>query len=233
MIEHRPLAELSGGDLGWLKARHHFYVGRGNPAHQALGDLVVWNDDHFVSDEGGFGPHPHKDIEIITYVRSGFVLHKDNFGNTGRTDAGDVQVMSAGTGIVHDEITSTEGDGTRILQIWIKPRRPGGEPRWGTKPFPKGDRAGRFVPLASGFPEDEDAVPMRADARLLGATLLAGQSIDYPLGGRRRAYLVPTVGSLNVNGTILAPGDGAAARQEEVLRIEALSDTEIVLVDVA
>jgi redox-sensitive bicupin YhaK (pirin superfamily) len=232
MIEHRPKATLGGGDLGWLKALHHFAVGsHGNPAHKALGDLIVWNDDEIVPG-AGFPAHGHADVEIITYVREGTVSHRDSLGNAGQTDAGDVQVMSAGTGISHAEVNSHHAP-TKVFQIWIRPREKGGAPRWGTKPFPKGDRAGRFVALASGFPDDTEALSIRADARVLGATLAAGQTLTYELGTGRKAYLVPALGKIRLNQVVVETRDGAAARDERALHIEALADTEIVLVDVA
>jgi redox-sensitive bicupin YhaK (pirin superfamily) len=129
-------------------------------------------------------------MEIITYVREGAITHEDSLGNKGRTEAGDVQVMSAGTGIRHAEYNA-EPDLTRIFQIWIEPTRRGEKPAWGAKPFPKGDRAGQFVVLASGFEDDSDALPIRTDARVVGATLKAGETAVYPLGADRRGYLVP------------------------------------------
>ena len=230
MIEHRPVAELGGGDLGWLKALHHFHIGNhGNPAHKALGNLYVWNDDELAPGTG-FPPHPHRDVEIITYVREGYVSHRDSLGNEGRTEAGDVQVMSAGTGIEHGEAGAPD-QWTKIFQVWLHPRARGGEPRWGTRPFPKGDRAGRLVVLASGFAEDTGALIIRADARVLGATLAAGQCLAYDMAPGRKAYLVATSGRVSLNGVLLGERDGAAAREERTLRIAALADTEIVLVD--
>ena len=125
-----------------------------------MGRLRVWNDDEIAPDTG-FPPHPHADMEIITYVREGAITHEDSLGNKGRTEAGDVQVMSAGSGIRHAEY-NREPMPTTLFQIWIEPERSGGEPSWGAKPFPKSDRSGRFVPLASGFAGDGDALPIRA-----------------------------------------------------------------------
>ena len=232
MIEHRPVAELGGGDLGWLKARHHFHVGsHGNPAHKPLGNLYVWNDDEIAAGAGsGFGMHPHRDVEIITYVREGFLQHRDSEGNSGLTRSGDVQVMSAGTGIAHEE-TGASDQRTKIFQIWLQPRQRGGEPRWGTKTFPKADRAGRLVVLASGFAEDTDALPIRADARVLGAMLTVGQRLSYALAPGRKAYLVPTKGSIMLNDRLIEARDGAAVQNEPAIQVEAVVDTELVLVD--
>jgi redox-sensitive bicupin YhaK (pirin superfamily) len=171
-------------------------------------------------------------MEIITYVRHGAITHQDSLGNTGRTEAGDVQVMSAGTGIRHAEY-NRESELTKIFQIWIIPDQRGGAPSWGTKPFPKGDRAGQFVTLASGFAEDDGTLPIRTSARVLGATLKAGQSAEYRLGAGRHAYLVPAAGKIAVNGTEAAAGDGVAIRDETVLHVTAAEDAEVVLVDAA
>jgi quercetin 2,3-dioxygenase len=230
MIERRPFNELAGADHGWLKARHHFSFGEfADPTRMGWGALRVWNDDEIASNTG-FPPHPHADMEIITYVRDGAITHKDSLGNEGRTEAGDVQVMSAGSGIRHAEYNLEPGP-TRIFQIWIVPTRRGGSPAWGSQPFPKGDRSGRFVTLASGFEEDDDALPIRADARVLGATLRAGESADYALGAERHGYLVPATGAVEVNGTRIEARDGAAIAGAEVVRVTAIEDSELVLVD--
>jgi redox-sensitive bicupin YhaK (pirin superfamily) len=231
MIEVRPFKSLGSADHGWLKAKHHFsFAGYYDPDRMGWGALRVWNDDE-VAPDTGFPPHPHANMEIITYVREGAITHEDSLGNKGRTEAGDVQVMSAGSGIRHAEY-NREFENTRLFQIWIEPEREGGKPSWGAKPFPKGDRAGAFVVLASGFEGDTDALPIRADARVLGATLKAGESAEYALGEGRHGYLVPG-GEVEVNGVRVNPRDGAAIADEAVLKITAVSDAEIVLVDAA
>ena len=230
MIERRPFAELGGADHGWLRARHHFsFANYHNPKRMSWGALRVWNDDE-IAPQSGFPPHPHEDMEIITYVRDGAITHQDSLGNTGRTGAGDVQVMSAGTGVRHAEY-NLESELTRLFQIWIEPDARGGAPSWGAKPFPKGDRSGKFVTLASGRPGDEDALQIRADARVVGATIKAGESLTYDIEPGRRAYLVSAVGTVDVNGLRLGPRDGAAAADEAKLTIQAIDDAEVVLVD--
>ncbi len=230
MIERKPYASLGGANHGWLDAKHHFsFAGYHDPARMGWGALRVWNDDA-IAPGTGFPPHPHADMEIITYVREGAITHEDSLGNKGRTAAGDVQVMSAGSGIRHAEYNA-EPDVTRIFQIWIMPERNGGQPTWGAKPFPRGERAGHFVVLASGFAEDAEALPIRAQARVLGASLAAGEQLDYALGAGRYAYLVPAKGAVEVNGVRLEARDGAAIRHEPALRIVALEDAELVLVD--
>jgi len=232
MIERRPFGDLGGADHGWLKAKHHFSFARYyDPERLGHGALRVWNDDE-IAPNTGFPPHPHADMEIITYVRQGAITHEDSLGHKGRTEAGDVQVMSAGSGIRHAEF-NREPIPTTLFQIWIEPEGSGGEPSWGAKPFPKSDRSGRFVPLASGFAEDDDALPIRAPARVLGATLKAGDVAEYALGAKRHGYLVPAQGSIEVNGVRILTRDGAAISNEPVLKIKALEDSEIVLVDAA
>ena len=231
MIELRPHAGLGHAHHGWLNARHHFsFADYHDPARMHWGRLRVWNDDT-IAPQSGFPAHPHRDMEIITYVRQGAITHEDSLGNRGRTVAGDVQVMSAGTGIVHSEY-NLEDEETRIFQIWIFPERSGLAPSWGTRPFPRGERAGAFVTLASGMPDDSEALPIRANARLVAATLAAGQSADYSIGSGRKVYLVPASGRLDINGVQAAAGDGVAVRDEAQLTVTALEDSEIVLVDV-
>jgi len=232
MIVHKPFETLGGADHGWLKARHHFsFAGYHDPRNMNWGSLRVWNDDEIAANSG-FPPHPHADMEIITYVRDGAITHQDSLGNKGRTEAGDVQVMSAGSGIRHAEY-NLEAETTRIFQIWIQPNRTGGAPSWGAKPFPKGDRSGKFVTLASGFENDNDALPIRTNARVLGATLKAGESVEYALDRSRHAYLVPAAGRVEVNGLTLETRDGAAITDETLIRVTALEDAELVLVDAA
>lgn len=230
MIERRPFDSLGGANHGWLDARHHFsFAGYSDPQRMGWGALRVWNDDTIAA-QTGFPPHAHADMEIITYVREGAITHRDNLGNEGRTEAGDVQVMSAGSGITHSEYNLEPGT-TRIFQIWIIPDQRGRPPSWGARPFPVGDRAGRFVALASGFSEDTEALPLRTDARVLGASLKAGETTEYALADGRYGYLVPSKGTVELNGVRLAVRDGAAIRSEPVLRIKALEDAELVLVD--
>jgi quercetin 2,3-dioxygenase len=231
MIERRPFEKLGGARFDWLDTKHHFsFADYFDPQRMGWGALRVWNDDEIASGTG-FPPHPHADMEIITYVRQGAITHQDSLGNKGRTEAGDVQVMSAGTGIRHSE-HNFEPETTTLFQIWIQPSSRGRKPGWGTKPFPKQDRSGRFITLASGMDPDGDALPIRADARVLGATLKAGQTAEYRLAEGRRGYLVSALGAVAVNGVHLAAHDGAAIQNERVLRVTAIEDAEIVLVDV-
>jgi hypothetical protein len=232
MIELRPFEKLGGADHGWLKAKHHFsFASHYDPSNMGHGALRVWNDDE-IAPNTGFPAHPHANMEIITYVREGAITHRDSLGNEGRTEAGDVQVMSAGSGIRHSEY-NLEPTRTRIFQIWIEPAERGGQPTWGSKPFPKADRSGKLVTIASGFKNDADALPIRADARVLATTLKAGESAEYAPETSRHLYLVPAAGSVEINGVRVNARDGAAIRDEERLKITALEDTELVLVDAA
>lgn len=232
MILKRPFDRLGGADHGWLKARHHFsFANYYDPNNMGWGALRVWNDDE-VQPRTGFPPHPHADMEIITYVREGAVSHQDSMGNQGRTAAGDVQVMSAGSGVRHAEYNLEPGL-TTLFQIWIEPRQRGGAPSWGTKPFPRGDRSGKFVALASGFPEDADALPIRTDARVLGAHLKAGDSLAYEAKAERHLYVVAATGAVELNGVELNTRDGAAITGETTLTFTAKEDAELVMVDAA
>ena len=232
MIERRPFAELGAANHGWLDAKHHFsFANYYDPKRMSWGPIRVWNDDTIAAGTG-FPPHPHADMEIITYVREGAITHTDSLGNVGRTEAGDVQVMSAGSGVRHSEY-NREDVTTKIFQIWIEPKTRGEAPSWGAKPFPRDERSGQFVTLASGIQGDDDALPIRTDARIVGATLKAGETAEYPLGVDRHAYLVPASGSVEVNGVRLDARDGAAISDEAILRVTAIADAELVLVDAA
>jgi redox-sensitive bicupin YhaK (pirin superfamily) len=230
MIDIRPFSSLGRADHGWLNARHHFsFASYHEPRRMGWGAIRVWNDDEIAA-RSGFPPHPHADMEIITYVREGAVTHQDSMGNQGRTGAGDVQVMSAGTGVRHAEY-NLEDERTTLFQIWVQTDRPGAEPSWGVREFPKGDRAGGFVTLASGFAEDRDALRINAAARVMGATLKAGETAELTLDPSRHVYLVPVGGAIEVNGRRAGPRDGVAVTGEEKLILRAVDEAEIVLVD--
>ena len=229
MIDIRKFDSLGHANHGWLDARHHFsFANYHDPKRMGWGALRVWNDDAIAA-QAGFPPHPHRDMEIITYVRSGAITHRDSMGNTGRTAAGDVQVMSAGTGVTHSEF-NLEDEQTTLFQIWIMPDRAGGNPGWGARQFPQADRSGQFVTLASGI-EGDDALPIRADARVAAATVNAGEKVSYDLKAGRHAYLVAAKGRIRVNGEDADPRDGIALRDVGTIEVEAIDDAELVLVD--
>ena len=239
MIELRPFQSLGAANHGWLDAHHHFsFASYHDPARVNWGALRVWNDDTIAAGTG-FPTHPHSDMEIITYVRKGAITHRDSMGNEGRTEAGDVQVMSAGDGVRHSEYNLEDGE-TTLFQIWIIPDQRGGEPSWGAKQFPKGERAGAFVPLASGLANDnaQGALPIRSEARVLGATVKAGTSVTYtPASADRHLYLVPATGQVRIedggDGVRANARDGVAITKLDSVTIHALEDSEIVLVDAA
>ncbi|MRW92506.1 hypothetical protein GJ699_21130 [Duganella sp. FT80W] len=232
MILHRRWKTLDGKRLSWLRAKYHFRVhADGNPEHGALGPLLVWNDDE-VAVGAGFAMHGHRDVEIVTYVRQGVLGHRDTLGSEGTLHAGDVQVMSAGSGIQHEEFNRGEVP-LLIYQIWLQPRESGGAPAWATRSFPARHQHGQFTVLASGFADDSMALPLRAEARVLCATLQAGQQIRHPLGLARQAYLVVVTGAIEVDGEAMDALDGGVILGVDSTVIEAREDAEIIMVEVA
>ncbi|MPV99545.1 pirin family protein [Bombella apis] len=230
MIDIRPFDQLGHASHGWLDARHHFsFAHYLDHDRMGWGRLRVWNDDA-IAPGTGFDTHPHRDMEIITYVRQGAITHRDSLGNTGRTEAGDVQVMSAGTGIFHSEYNN-EPIPTQIFQIWIIPTDKGHGPSWATRHFPKGEQTGQFTVLASGHADDKDALPIHTDARVLGLSLQKGQQASYAFTPGRLGYLVPAKGTLLLNGQTITARSGAAIAGEDTITLEALEDSEIILVD--
>lgn len=230
MIDIRPFATLGAADHGWLDARHHFsFASYQDPDRMGWGSIRVWNDDT-IAPQKGFAPHPHNDMEIITFVRKGAITHRDSLGNEGRTAAGDVQVMSAGTGITHSEY-NREDEETTLFQIWIIPDRRGDKPSWGQREFPKATREGEFEILASGTPAEDKALPIRTDAKVAATTLEAGQTAVWSTSGERHQYLVAPTGKISVNGHDANARDGIAITGESTITIEAIENTTVVLVD--
>ena len=228
MLYLRSFADISGLDVDWLKAKHHFAIGPyGNPAHKAVGNLIVLNDDE-IAPHTGFGLHHHENVEIVSYVREGTVTHRDDQGNIGKTHAGDVQVMSAGTGIRHSE-ENEEDVPIRLFQIWLKPSAAGGIPRWGNKPFPKVDRAGGFVPLASGR-NAKAALPIRSDAEVFGALLQAGARAIFSFRKGDVGYLVPATGGVEVGRVRVVAREGLVIENEKTVAISAFRCSELILV---
>jgi len=175
MIDVRKFDSLGHADHGWLDAHHHFsFANYHDPNRMGWGRIRVWNDDT-IGAKSGFPPHPHRDMEIVTYVRTGAITHQDSMGNKGRTAAGDVQVMSAGRGVTHAEY-NLEDEATTLFQIWIETDQPGAQPGWGAKPFPKDSREGAFQLLASGN-GDDGSLTIPANSRILGTTVKAYSSI--------------------------------------------------------
>ncbi len=232
MIDIRPFNSLGAFRNDWLNAKHHFsFSGYHDPKRMGVGALRVWNDDE-IAPHTGFGAHPHRDMEIITFVRQGAITHKDSLGNIGATRAGDVQVMHAGTGITHAEMNQ-EDEATRLFQIWIIPDESGVKPGWEAREFPRNAGEGLQI-LASGRPADAGtgALALHANAAVLAAKLAAGEKASYSLKSGRAAYLVAATGDIKVNGSLAHARDGVALQDEPEITIEAVSDAEIVLVDV-
>ncbi len=231
-IEIRPFASLGKVNMGWLNANHHFSFGSYMDRNRMTwGNIRVWNDDE-INAQTGFPPHGHDNMEIITYVREGAITHRDSMGNEGRTEAGDVQVMSAGTGVQHSEY-NLESELCRLFQIWILPRERGVAPAWDQRQFPKADRSDGFTVLASGFAADhaQGALSINADAQVLGTKMATGESIEYQLDPASFVYLVPVSGTIEINGQCADARDGVAIKGGGTISITARQATELVMVD--
>ena len=227
MLDIQRYTDLGTMQIDWLYAHYQFsFATYHNPKRRGLGKLRVINDD-IVKAGGGFAPHPHRDMEIITYVRRGAITHEDSLKNRGKTKAGDIQVMSAGTGITHSE-WNEEGEDCNLYQIWIEPRHKGTEPRWETRSFPKEE--GALHLLASGMVEhlESGAIPIDQDAAIWGGTLRAGQEWTQALGSK--AYLLVSFGQVSLNGVTLNAGDGVAITGEAAITLKAIEATELVLI---
>ncbi|GAB6053040.1 pirin family protein [Magnetospira thiophila] len=229
MIKIIPFEDLGQAEHGWLSARFHFsFAEYYDPDRLAFGPLRVWNDD-LIRPGGGFPMHPHRDMEIVTYVRQGAISHEDNLGHKGVTQAGDIQVMSAGRGIRHSEYNHGTED-LRLFQIWLLPDRQGLEPRWEATTFPRGERKGRLIPVASGqgLP---DTLTIHQDATLYAADLAAGDRVVHDLAPGRRVYLVPARGQVIVNDVAVSERAGAAISDVDRLDLVAGTDAELLLFD--
>lgn len=228
MITLYPYASLGHADFGWLDARYHFsFSGYRNPERMGFGVLRVINDD-IVQPHTGFDTHPHRDMEIITYVRSGAISHRDSVGNEGRTEAGDVQVMSAGTGIQHSE-RNHEDEATRLYQIWIMPREKGVAPRWDAHRFPKAPTADGLSLLVAG--DGSAPLLIHQDAYIHGGVLTTGAQVEHKLH-HRQAYVLMARGEAEVDGVLMKQGDGAEVTNVDAIRIKALSEAEVLVIDV-
>lgn len=227
VIRHK---DLGHHNYGWLDARYHFSFGEyRDPSRMGFGQLRVINDD-IVKAGTGFDTHPHKDMEIITFVRKGAITHKDSKGNEGRTEAGNVQVMSAGSGIYHSEFNLEDID-TSLYQIWIRPKEKNIPPRWDAIKFSNRKANGSLPLLVSGRSEDtgKNALYIHQDASISGGTLEAGQIVEQPL--HDNAYVLVSHGEIEVLDQTLHTGDGAEIRGQSFVKIKALTDSELILID--
>ena len=227
MINIKKYASLGGADYGWLRARHHFSFGNyHDPKRQSFGKLRVVNDD-IVQPGTGFETHPHRHMEIITYVRQGAITHEDSQGNKGRTAAGDVQVMSAGSGILHSE-HNFEDTETTLYQIWIEPNSTAIKPSWDQQQFPKEPVRDQLNVLASG--SKPGGLHINQDATIYGGRINAATTICHPV--EHQAYLLVSAGSLIVEDQDLEHGDGAEIFATAQMTIKAITDAEVLIIDV-
>jgi quercetin 2,3-dioxygenase len=217
-------------NFGWLDTRWHFSFGDYvDPDNTNWGPLRVFNDD-LIQGGGGFEPHPHRDMEIVTYVIDGELAHSDNLGNGDVIHPGEVQVMSAGKRMVHAEFNNSKTRAVHLLQLWIMPRSRGLTPRWEQKPFSLEQRSDRLLPVASGSTAD-GALRIDQDATVYVSSLRAGRSLRHDLASGRRAYLFLISGGLALNERSLGPGDQARIEAEDLLRLESREDSELMLLD--
>src|SRR6476646_10517796 len=230
MIEIRRSAERGGGDFGWLKTQHSFsFDTYHNPRFMGFRSLRVINED-WVQAGHGFPMHPHRDMEIITYVLDGALEHKDSLGNGSIIRPGDGQRMSAGTGVRHSEANASKTDAAHLLQICILPDRRGHEPGYEQKAFPEAEKRGKLRLIAS--PDGADgSVTIHQDARLYSSLLQPGQEVKHALGKGRHAWLQVARGAVELNGQSLNQGDGAAISDEPQLTVRATRDAEVLLFD--
>ncbi|MBZ5649043.1 MAG: pirin family protein [Acidobacteriia bacterium] len=232
MINIRHSEERGGGDFGWLKTHHSFsFDTYHDPRFMGFRSLRVINED-WVQAGHGFPMHPHRDMEIITYVLEGALEHKDSMGNGSTIRPGDGQRMSAGTGVRHSEANSSKTDAAHLLQIWILPDRRGHEPGYEQKVFPEADKRGKLRLIAS--PDGTDgSVTIHQDARLYVSLLQPGQEVKHELGSGRYAWLQVAKGAVELNGQSLKQGDGAAVSNEQRLIVKGTKDAEVLLFDLA
>jgi len=232
MITIRPADARGATRLGWLDSRHTFSFGDYyDPAQESFRSLRVLNDDQ-IAPGGGFGMHPHRDFEIITYVVSGAVEHRDSLGTGSVVRPGEVQRMSAGTGIRHSEFNPSDSEPLHLLQIWLTPERRGLTPSYEQKAFPAEERQGRWRLLAARDGAD-GAVTIHQDVALFGALLNPGQTIQHALEPDRHAWLQVARGAVILNGQPLAAGDGAAISNEPALTVSATQPSELLLFELA
>ena len=230
MLTLRPSQERGFADHGWLKSFHSFsFAGYYDPDHMGWGNLRVINEDWIAAGKG-FGTHGHRDMEIVTYVLSGSLAHKDSMGNVKAIPPGDVQRMSAGTGVQHSEFNHAPNDTTHLLQIWIEPNRMGVQPSYEQTSFPDSDKQGRLCLMAS--PDSaQGSVKIHADARLYAGLFEAGQTASLALEAGRKAYVHLVRGALTVNGVALHTGDAALLANERCVVLTDGQGAEVLVFD--
>lgn len=227
MITVYPYEKLGHANHGWLEARHHFsFAHYMNPDRMGFGALRVINDD-IIKSGTGFDTHPHRDMEIITYVRDGAITHRDSNGNVGRTEAGDVQVMSAGTGVFHSE-WNMESKDTNIFQIWIEPNELGVEPKWGSHEFPDSPAIDELTLLVSG--DGRAPLSIHQESAIYAGTLLRDTELSHPI--QHQAYVLVSEGTIDIEGNRLSKGDGMEVEELASITMRALEDTKVLVIDI-
>jgi len=230
MIKTIKSEQRHHANFGWLDTYWHFSFGAYyDPSNENWGALRVFNDD-IVEPGQGFGMHPHRDMEIITYVLAGELEHQDSTGNKGVIHPGEVQVMSAGSGIQHSEYNHSRKTPVHLMQIWIFPRTEGSKPRWEQHQFTPAEQKGNLLPIVSGG-EIADTLKIDQDAQIYVSALPAGSEVKHQSQPNRKAYIFAIEGDISVNGVKLAKGDQARIADESELSIQAAKDSELILLD--
>jgi redox-sensitive bicupin YhaK (pirin superfamily) len=229
-ITLRPAGERFHTQAGWLDSRHTFSFGEHmDRRHMGFRALRVINDDRILGGSG-FPMHGHRDMEIVSYVVEGALAHEDSMGHASTIRPGDVQRMTAGTGVMHSEFNGEKAKATRFLQIWIIPERRGLAPGYEEKQYPESERQGRLRLVASRDARDGSAT-IHQDASVYAALLAPGDSVDHAIAKGRGVWVQIVRGAVNVNGTAMEEGDGAALENETKVAIEATAPTELLLFD--
>jgi len=230
MLTARRARDRGHANHGWLDSYHTFsFADYYDPRHMGVSNLRVINDDT-VAPGKGFATHSHSDMEIVSYVLEGALEHKDSMGNGSVIRPGDVQRMSAGTGVSHSELNPSREEAVHFLQIWLQPNRLGVEPGYEQRHFPASERRGRLVLLVS--PDGRDgSLSSHQDALLYGTSLEDGEDLGYPLGSGRRGYVHVARGSVDVNGEALHGGDGATVEDVEEIALKAIGSAEVLVFD--
>lgn len=232
MLTIRKADDRGRANFGWLDGRHSFSFGQYfDPNHMGFGPLRVINDDRIAPGKG-FPMHPHADMEIVTYVLDGALVHKDSLGNGSVIKPGDVQRMSAGTGIRHSEANPSATEPAHLLQIWIEPVETGLPPGYEQKTFTREDKRGTLRLVAS--PDGRDgSVTIRSAVEVYASVLPAKAAVTHEIAPGHNAWLQVARGRVTLNGTMLTAGDGASTRETGVLAIEGVEDAEVLLFDIA
>ncbi len=232
MINIRKSDERGRANHGWLDSQFTFsFADYFDPEHEQFRTLRVMNDDR-IAGGGGFPMHPHRDMEIVTYVLDGALEHRDSMGNGSVIAPGDIQYMSAGTGVTHSEFNASKTEPVHLYQIWMFPEKKGLKPVYDQKNFSQAEKRGKLRVVASRDGRD-GSVKIRQDNEVYAAVLGAGESVRHELKPERHAYVQVARGSVKLNGQKLAEGDGAAISAEKAVELTGVKDAEVLLFDLA